>query len=152
MAVSEGQTDTDRLLNLGTLMLLCFIQHNFLKLIEELFKNQDSNEDVFVPDAKQCPPPEQIISDKKDYEIIPTCEISSATLDPDVDIRPRIWDAEAKSWTLLDTGSQASVLKPNQSDKVDPSILLETVNGQGMKCYGKRSHSIRINRNSVNKI
>ena len=115
--------------------------------IEELFKLQDSNEDSFVPDAKQShPPPEQICSAKPDYEIIPTCEISTAQHDPTVDIRPRIWDAEAKSWPLLDTGSQASVLKPLQSDRIDPSILLETVNGQGMNCYGKRPHSIQIGR------
>ena len=71
----------------------------------------------------------KIQEEKSDYEIVPSHEVFAASLDDSVDIRPRIWDGIAKAWTLLDTGSQCSVLKPSPSDVINPHILLETVDG-----------------------
>ena len=96
----------------------------YMPNIEELFPLQDSQEDFSVPDSKQCPPPEQFSNaNNNDFEIIPAEEISAVSLDPSIDIRPRIWDAQAKEWTLLDTGSQASVLKPTPDDRIDPLLV-----------------------------
>ena len=47
---------------------------------------------------------------------------------------------------MVDTGSQVSVLKPGPTDKVNPSLLLEAVNGSNMKCYGKKKHQVRLGR------
>ena len=72
--------------------------------------------------------------------------MAAATLDSSVDIRPRVWDTVSKSWTLVDTGSQVSVLKPSQGDVLRPDLLLESVDGSRLKCYGKKEHSVRLGR------
>ena len=87
---------------------------------------------------------------KEDYEVIPTHEVFATTVDEEYDIRPRVWDAQAKSWTLLDTGSQVSVLKPSATDVLNPNLRLETVDGSALGCYGRKKHSIRLGRKTVN--
>ena len=47
---------------------------------------------------------------------------------------------------LLDTGSQCCVVPPNPDDKIDPSILLKTVNGIAFECYGQRQIEIKMGR------
>ena len=96
------------------------------------FNFNHSRDSSSLPDSKQVPQE----SSQLDYEIVPTHEISSASFDELIDIRPRIYDKIAKSWTLLDTGSQISVLKPGPEDVLDPRLQLETVDGSKMGCFG----------------
>ena len=61
-----------------------------------------------------------------------------------IDIRPRLRDGNTNQLTLLDSGSQCTVVKPDPNDVEDSTILLESVNGQKVKCYGKKKHTIRL--------
>ena len=63
-----------------------------------------------------------------------------------MDIRPRYFDKAAKKWYLLDTGAQVSCCPPSPEDRLDPSVLLEAVDGSKMPCYGKKQLSIQIGR------
>ena len=64
----------------------------------------------------------------------------------DIDIRPRLKDGTTGQLTLLDSGSQCSVVNPDPGDKIDHSIKLETVSGERIPCYGKKVITIKINR------
>ena len=64
----------------------------------------------------------------------------------DLDIRPRVLDGNTKSLTLLDSGSQCTVVKARPGDVLDSSIKLESVGGDTVKCYGKQNLSIQIGR------
>ena len=93
-------------------------------------------DDSLLSEVKQCqphqepPPPESFKTEVlTNFETIPPEEVFAATLDPEVDVRPRIFDNSTGSWTLVDTGSQVSVLKPSPTDRVNPGLLLEAVNG-----------------------
>ena len=89
---------------------------------------QDTQEDFLISDGvtESSQTNLQIHQDHK-YEIVPASEIASASLDLSVDIRPRIYDGVAKSWTLVDTGSQVSVLKPGPEDRIQPHLRLEVM-------------------------
>ena len=63
-----------------------------------------------------------------------------------VDIRPRVFDGISQRWCLVDTGSEVSCLPPEPGDAPRPDILLETVDGSKLKCYGKKSFNLRLNR------
>ena len=63
-----------------------------------------------------------------------------------LDCRPRLFDGASKTWKLCDTGSMVSVVKRSQSDKIDPSKVLQAVNGSKIKCYGQKEVEIRLNR------
>ena len=63
-----------------------------------------------------------------------------------VDIRPRVLDSNTGEHTLLDSGSQCTVIKPDPGDVPDPSISLESVSGHKLKCYGKKEIRIKIGR------
>ena len=52
----------------------------------------------------------------------------------------------SKTWSLLDTGAQVSCCPPSSSDTLDPSIVLEAVDGSKMPCYGTKVISLRIGR------
>ena len=99
-------------------------------------------EEIFLPDSKQCQnnviPPE-VSTGAGNYEVVPTHEVFSASLDETVDIRPRVWDNITKEYVLVDCGSQVSVLKPSPDDIVTPGLKLETVDGSEIKCYGKKN-------------
>ena len=71
-------------------------------------------EDSPVSDqSKQCLP-DLPKSDIANYEIVPPEELLTAALEEDgkFDIRPRVWDNVTKTFSLVDTGSQCSVLRP----------------------------------------
>ena len=57
-----------------------------------------------------------------------------------IDIRPRVLDSNTNEYTLLDSGSQCSVIKPDPGDVPDPSISLESVSGHKLECYGKKGN------------
>ena len=59
-----------------------------------------------------------------------------AISNPEVDIRPRFYDNLSKQYILVDTGAQVSCCPPSPSDKIDPTVILETVDGSKMPCYG----------------
>ena len=61
--------------------------------------------------------------------------------DNNIDIRPRLLNANNNQLTLLDSGSQVSVVRPDPEDSVDKSLNLESVNGQKIQCYGKKKIS-----------
>ena len=63
-----------------------------------------------------------------------------------VDVRPRVLDANTGLQTLLDSGSQVTVVKAGPDDIVDNSIKLESVGGDTVKCYGKTTITVKINR------
>ena len=60
------------------------------------------------------------------------------------DIRPRIRDGNTNKLTLLDSGSQVSLVEAGPEDKLDPSIRLESVGGDLLPCYGRTALSIQI--------
>ena len=66
--------------------------------------------------------------------------------DDETDYRPRVLDGNTKSLTLIDSGSQCTVVQPDPGDVPDPSIKLESVGGTPLPCYGKKKISIRIGR------
>ena len=55
-----------------------------------------------------------------------------------LDFRPRVMDGNLKTLTLIDSGSQVTVIQPDPGDQVDPSISLESVGGDFLPCYGKK--------------
>ena len=72
--------------------------------------------------------------------------VASTLKSNDIDIRPRIYDGITKEWILIDTGSQCSVTKAKPEDSIRPDILLETVDGTHMKCYGTKPLELRLGR------
>ena len=58
----------------------------------------------------------------------------------------RFYDNLTKQWILVDTGAQVSCVAPTDDDKVNPHIILETVDGSKMPCYGTKVISLRIGR------
>ena len=64
----------------------------------------------------------------------------------DVDVRPRYFDKSTNVWSLVDTGAQVSCCPPQKGDSLDPTIILETVDGSKMPCYGTKQFSFRIGR------
>ena len=64
----------------------------------------------------------------------------------DIDVRPRFWDKIAQQWVLVDTGAQVSVTFPSPTDKVDPTVMLETVDGSKMPSYGNKQAVFRLGR------
>ena len=69
-----------------------------------------------------------------------------------LDIRPRVLDNITNTHTLLDSGSQCSVVVAGPDDIEDTSIKLESVNGDRVKCYGKTTLTVRINRKEYQKV
>ena len=57
------------------------------------------------------------------------------------DCRPRLHTDVATF--LLDTGSMASVVRPDPGDKIDHSIGLKTVDGSPFPCYGTKKGFIQ---------
>ena len=88
------------------------------------------------------PPPFKITEEN----IVSTHQALAALADDQVDIRPRFWCKEAKSWVLVDTGAQVSCSPPSPESKPDPSLAVETVDGSLMTCYGKKQQSFQIGR------
>ena len=103
-----------------------------------------------LPDPKSKPSPQESDlsgSQIEKYEIIPPDEVFAASLeDSEYDIRPRVFDHVSQTFSLVDTGSQVSVLRPVPGDIIQPHIRLETVDGSQMPCYGKKEHSVRFGR------
>ena len=94
-----------------------------------------------IPDNKWCQ------KNVTEEDILPTSQASLCALqDQDIDIRPRFWDSLSKQWILLDTGAQVSVTMPGPHDQVDPSVILETVDGSRMPYYGKKQFSFQLGR------
>ena len=80
-------------------------------------------------------------------DIIPSHEAAIFSIqNQDVDVRPRFFDNHSNSWFLVDTGAQVSCCAPSPDDKVDPSIVLEAVDGSRMPCYGTKTLTFRIGR------
>ena len=78
-------------------------------------------------------------------EIVTACEASSKIDGQNgLDIRPRVHDKNTDRHTLLDSGSQVSVVRPAPGDSEVTSIKLESVNGQKIKCFGKKKISIKL--------
>ena len=55
-------------------------------------------------------------------------------------------DGNTNSLTLLDSGSQITVVKADPNDVLDSSINLESVGGDSLPCYGRTTISIKIGR------
>ena len=98
------------------------------------------NEDLLISDSKTRP-----ISESSS-EIITFNEAIAAASLTNVDIRPRIFDKITNQWILLDTGSQCSVTKPGPNDHLRPDLLLESVDGSKLPCYGTKPLSVRPGR------
>ena len=104
----------------------------------------DIQEDSPLSDqSKQCLP-DLPKSDIANYEIVPNEEVLAAALQEDdkYDIRPRVFDNITKTFSLVDTGSQVSVLRPVEGDAVAPHLRLETVDGSEIPCYGRKQHRV----------
>ena len=116
-------------------------------LAGELYQ-PDVTQDSPVSDHPKQSLPDLPISDIENYEIIPPEEIVAAALDEggNFDIRPRVFDNVTKTFSLVDTGSQCSVIRPVQGDALAPHLHLEAVDGSELPCYGKKQHSVRFNR------
>ena len=82
----------------------------------------------------------------KPPDIITYTEAISATASGSVDIRPRVFDNISKEYILVDTGSMCSVTRPASSDALRHDLLLESVDGSNLPCYGTRDLSVRLNR------
>ena len=65
-----------------------------------------------------------------------------------VDYRPHLINKATKECSLVDTGSVCTVYPPEPGDKIDPSIQLQAVNGEKMKCYGYKEIEVKMGRKS----
>ena len=63
-----------------------------------------------------------------------------------VDFRPHLWDDEAKSFCLVDSGSQVTAWPADPGDQVVPSMRLKAVNGSKIDCFGHKDIAIKIGR------
>ena len=63
-----------------------------------------------------------------------------------VDARPRIFDKIAKRHILIDSGAVTTIIPPEAHDSVDNSMYLQTVSGQRLQCYGRRTVHFRFGR------
>ena len=64
------------------------------------------------------------------------------------DIRPRLLDKSSGISRLVDSGSQISVTRKGENDKLDDTFKLVAVNGTKIPTYGIRNIHIKINRKS----
>ena len=62
-----------------------------------------------------------------------------------MDTRPRLTDGHNNQY-LIDSGSMTCVLKAGPDDKIDPSVLLEAVDGSHFDCYGRKEVEVKIGR------
>ena len=99
---------------------------------------QDTQDSSISDDTKQCQNITQIPPPNLQYEIVPAHEVSAASTDTSVDIRPRVRDGISNEMVLIDCGSQVSVVKPGPEDTVKPHLKLETVDGSFIPCFGKK--------------
>ena len=64
------------------------------------------------------------------------------------DLRPRVFDYNARTWLLLDSGAAVSCYPvsafPDALDKPDPSKVLQAVNGQAVPTYGSKQIKIDL--------
>ena len=60
------------------------------------------------------------------------------------DIRPRLMDKSTGISRLLDSGSQISVTRKEENDKIDPSFKLVAVNGSKIPTYGVKEITVKI--------
>ena len=118
--------------------------------VQESDNNSQDFSPVPDPESKQSLSQSEINETNiANYEVVPPEEVFAASLeDNDYDIRPRVFDNVSQTFSLVDTGSQVSVLRPSPGDTIEPHIRLETVDGSEMPCYGKKDHSVRFNRTS----
>ena len=63
-----------------------------------------------------------------------------------MDARPRVLDGITKQMLLVDSGAAITIIPPSQTDVVNPNMLLQTVSGQKLKCYGHRLMQFRFGR------
>lgn len=63
-----------------------------------------------------------------------------------LDIRPKVYVAKGKTWTLLDSGSCVSCIPKGPKDKIDPNFRLRAVNGGSIATFGSEEITIRIGR------
>ena len=88
----------------------------------------------------------------KPEDIIPSHQAALFAIQhEEVDVRPRFFDNHSNSWFLVDTGAQVTCCAPSPNDKVDPSIVLEAVDGSRMPCYGRKTLTFRIGRKTRQK-
>ena len=110
----------------------------------------DTTEDLLLSD-----PPDPILqpsltsdppTNQKKEETYTYSEAISAAASGNMDIRPRVFDGISKKHLLVDTGSMCSVSKPTSTDVLRSDLLLESVDGSSLKCYGTKPMDIRLNR------
>ena len=63
-----------------------------------------------------------------------------------LDIRPKVYDGQSKTWTLLDSGSCVSCIPKKPNDKIDPNFRLRAVNGGSIATFGSQLISVRLGR------
>ena len=63
------------------------------------------------------------------------------------DIRPKLYDKNSKSWTLLDSGSVVSCVPKGPNDVIDTQVQLRSVNGGQIATFGTEEIEIKIGRN-----
>ena len=76
-------------------------------------------QDSSISDTKQCRNnTHQIHPPEVQYEVVPPHEVSAASTDSQVDIRPRVRDGISQEMVLIDCGSQVSVVKPENISRL----------------------------------
>ena len=105
---------------------------------------------IFDPGTSPSDLP-RVSNDQADQEIPPESLPAFMALDWEVgalgvDMRPHVFDGVSKTWHLIDSGSQVTVIKPDPGDKVLPDLFLRAVNGTKIQCFGYKNISIRIGR------
>ena len=105
---------------------------------------------INLSDAKWCPTPPQTQVKPltiTEEDVIPSHQAALFALkNEDIDIRPRYFDKSNNTWSLVDTGAQVSCCPPQAGDVINHDILLETVDGSRMPCYGTKTIDIKIGR------
>ena len=103
---------------------------------------QPDSPNLLLSGSKLCQNPSEI----KKPEVISYSEAISATMSGETDIRPRVYDSISKDYLLVDTGSMCSVTKPASNATVRPDLLLESVDGTNIPCFGTKPLSLRLGR------
>ena len=66
------------------------------------------------------------------------------TSNPEMDIRPHIFDPVLKQFLLCDSGSMVSAFPPDPGDLPVRNQFLKAANGSRMACFGYKDISIKI--------
>ena len=61
------------------------------------------------------------------------CEVGQSPQEPEMDIRPHVWDPILQKHLLVDSGSQVSAFPPDPGDIPDPKLSLKAANGSKIR-------------------